>query len=845
MSTRLTGNKVNGHLRCPFVMCVGFIIFMIFGVFLSAGCSTKADTLTGGSETPDTPGALDLDLVCPTGTARLAGSSTKTIDTCIPLPLPDLDCGLGEARFPNASKKTLETCISDIDTDRDGILDFLDTDDDGDGHLDEVDVDDNGDGLIEIHNLTMLHNIRYNRMGTGYKTGTGDGDGDKTGCGVAKDDVCSGYELTQNLSFDKDNDGTWSGDGTSGYTLDAKDSASPYFMVDGNGNGGWVPIGDSDSTSFNAIFDGKGYTITDLAISGSGSHIGMFGVIGAGAVIRNIGLVDGLAHCTGTGFAFVGSLVGEQTGGSIINSYATGWSVNRGSRTGNVGGLVGEQTGGSIINSEATTVSVNGGTSGTGADNVGGLVGESSGIITRSRATDATHATGLVDGGAGGNRVGGLVGEQTGGSIMNSEAMVDVDGGAGGNRVGGLVGKQSAGSIMNSEATGIVNGGAGDDFIGGLVGEIFGSIMNSEATGIVNGGSGDDRVGGLVGESSGIITDSEAIGGVNGGAGADFVGGLVGQQMAGSITDSHAASDVNGKEGEDYVGGLVGRQANGDIAASYATGSVYGGNDEEDESDRVGGLVGEQANGSIIASYATGNVNGGDDNKDDCFDPMICDNSGDLVGGFVGKQVDGSIIASYATGDSHGGGLDPNGRTEGNNSPADEVGGFVGSQADGSITASYSIGDVNEGASDDQIGVFVGVQAAGGSITASYGFGPTRERGNPAAINPLGAPTDANDNAITEDGLMSSTRITDPTDGANTISIGDIWNAASSKTLGAWDFGTASQIPALQYADYDGTAGTVYYCDNVVSVPSTGIPIPNCPSDPDDDFIIIPDQVRQ
>ncbi len=140
MSTRLT-NKVNGHSRWPFVMYVGFIIFMIFGVFLPAGCSTKADTITGSSKIPDSPDALDVD--CPTDTVRVAGAPKKTIDTCI-----------------------IDTIL---DSDGDLVLDFYDIDDDSDTIPDLTDGDDDGDGLIEIHNLAMLHDIRYNRMGSSYK----------------------------------------------------------------------------------------------------------------------------------------------------------------------------------------------------------------------------------------------------------------------------------------------------------------------------------------------------------------------------------------------------------------------------------------------------------------------------------------------------------------------------------------------------------------------------------------------------------------------------------------------------------------------------------------------------
>ena len=42
--------------------------------------------------------------------------------------------------------------------------------------------------------------------------------------------------------------------------------------------------------------------------------------------------------------------------------------------------------------------------------------------------------------------------------------------------------------------------------------------------------------------------------------------------------------------------------------------------------------------------------------------------------------------------------------------------------------------------------------------------------------------------------------------------VDDAWNDAGSNTLGAWDFGTDSQLPALNYADYDG-GGTAFACD--------------------------------
>jgi len=94
--------------------------------------------------------------------------------------------------------------------------------------------------------------------------------------------------------------------------------------------------------------------------------------------------------------------VGQQGGGSITSSYATGNASSSGS---SVGGLVGAQNGGSAITNSYATGGVNGGNSDCSAG-AGGLVGYQAGAITNS------YATGGVNGGSGdcSAGAGGLVG---------------------------------------------------------------------------------------------------------------------------------------------------------------------------------------------------------------------------------------------------------------------------------------------------------------------------------------------------------------------------------------------------------------------------------------------------
>ena len=285
-------------------------------------------------------------------------------------------------------------------------------------------------------------------------------------------------------------------------------------------------------------------------------------------------------------------------------------------------------------------------------------------------------------------------------------------------------------------------------------------------------GSSDDFkcIGGLAGcQGGGSITASYATGAAVGGYGDNnAIGGLVGLMSGGSITASWATgAAAGGGGGNNYVGGLVGGQDGGPITASYATGAAAGG---DGGNDYVGGLAGFQENGSITASYATGAAAGGDGGNG-------------YVGGLVGFQENGSITASYATGAAAGG--------DGGNG---YVGGLVGFQENGSITASYATGAAAGGdGGNGYVGGLVGFQE-GGSITASYGFGgATGEiEGSAGSTKPPAVDTAAQLTAA---------------------NAGSSWHDAGSNTLGAWDFGDDAQIPALQYADYDGEDGSVFDCD--------------------------------
>jgi filamentous hemagglutinin family protein len=170
--------------------------------------------------------------------------------------------------------------------------------------------------------------------------------------------------------------------------------------VDASAFSGFAPIaGEERGRGFTGTFNGLGNTISALVISEGAewAHVGLFGEIGRGGVVEDIGLVGG--SVTADGFAALAGEIAGLNEGTISNAYATG-TVHGGGYT-DIGGLVGENRG-TISGSSASGDVI-------GADftSVGGLVGVNKGTIRNS------SATGHVSGGFASD-VGPLVGKNEG-----------------------------------------------------------------------------------------------------------------------------------------------------------------------------------------------------------------------------------------------------------------------------------------------------------------------------------------------------------------------------------------------------------------------------------------------
>ncbi len=198
-----------------------------------------------------------------------------------------------------------------------------------------------------------------------------------------------------------------------------------------------------DGTPFTGVFDGKGHSLSHLSLVGGisigGGYVGLFGELGLGGKIINLGVEAVDVNAT-EGYA--GALVAYNRG-CIALSHSEDCRIR-----------------------------------GSGA--VGGLVGANDGSIV------ASYSTGRITG----NCTGGLVGANYD-SIVASYSTCTI---LNGRYAGGLAGI-NYGSIVASYSTGAVNG---DEYVGGLVGQTprESSITMCYSTGRV---TGRQWLGGLVG----------------------------------------------------------------------------------------------------------------------------------------------------------------------------------------------------------------------------------------------------------------------------------------------------------------------------------------------------------
>ncbi len=261
----------------------------------------------------------------------------------------------------------------------------------------------------------------------------------------------------------------------------------------------WVPIGNS-TTYFYGGLDGNNHTISNLRLQSYGTYHGLFGVIAAGSMVKNL-ILDSTCYILGD--TETGSITGRNTG--TVQNCRSAASVYIG-RAEAGGGLVGYNTGAIIGSSFSGIVSRSG--SDVGSNKLGGIAGNNETGATITNCNSSGNITGstwngvLVGWNAGtinrcfstgsincnNNSIGGLVGQNQG-AINNSYSRVNV---TGVNYVGGLVGYHGSGSITNCFSTGTVTGGQKGGLIGASGGSVTSSYWDTQTSGIATsyGGTG-------------------------------------------------------------------------------------------------------------------------------------------------------------------------------------------------------------------------------------------------------------------------------------------------------------------------------------------------------------------
>lgn len=476
-------------------------------------------------------------------------------------------------------------------------------------------------------------------------------------------------------------------------------------------DGGFKPIIGKDDTAFTGKFDGLDYNIFNLNINRNTDNVGLFSVVGNGAVIRNVTLVGGSI----TGGSNVGALAGQVSGGAQISNIMNSASVTGSS---NVGGIIGSAEN-SVFENLVNTGTVAGTAEGA-ENNAGGLIGSLSGGTLSGTSYNLGGVTGK------GYNVGGLVGKASNAALGGEDDFIynrlNVSGAY---NVGGIVGSMTNTTVQNAEnsgnvtATGYTTGNykyhTAHDFG-------YGQTDNGVRTETVN----IANAGGIAGKSDSTgekkseIKNVQNSGDVSSGTDtengytyytAGNVGGIVGSAVDTNI--SNATNEENDIRGAHNVGGIAGYfsgkgtittgiNSGGDI---LATGARYGSSFVK-EWVRAGDTGGEEAiigNMGGIAGYMYGDgvyiVSGANrgtvHSQDITGNTVLPVSEAANVGGIVGKidrsktlakdeledkYINAAVSNSYNTGDVRG---------------YMGVGGVAGMMYNGEIAGSYNLGMVN------------------------------------------------------------------------------------------------------------------------------------------------------
>lgn len=369
-------------------------------------------------------------------------------------------------------------------------------------------------------------------------------------------------------------------------------SGNTFIMgadIDLSGVNNWTPIGNTASRSFKGNFNGNGYEVQNLRISGGDYANGLFGYMDGD--VKFLGITGlNIDNCTADN---VGGLVGVLGANKTINNcYVRGSITSKSSDY--VGGLVGKMSSDSVIKYSNVNITISNNT--TSSSYYGGLVG----IAIGSIVVQNSYAKGAIS--------------QTSGYRYGC--------------IGGLIGTNDSStrgsqSILSCFTDMSI---ASNTYMGGLYGRVIGND-DYYSTIIIS----DTKAGGTITNyeqsSYGTICASGMIGWVEAGWDGEYYrGAYVSIKNSTTAVNFNINSTNSGNYNNFYVGGVIARQQGGDNGSNYAyitiDGYVFTGNINVNINSAkelaVGGICGTtdvgitvsnaHINGTISAAAGSGNA---------------------------------------------------------------------------------------------------------------------------------------------------------------------------------------------------------------------------------------------
>ena len=267
-------------------------------------------------------------------------------------------------------------------------------------------------------------------------------------------------------------------------------------------------IGRLTGTSFQGVYDGSGFSISNFT-SSSGAVHGLFGWI-SGATLKDIKL-EGTWNVTGTSSTADNSaaLVARLSGtANIIERIDIDGIVTCTGTTDAYGTLISKVQG----DVDITDITIRGIVNGTATDFCGGVIAHiDTGTVTATNIRyvstgDLEYTRPSGSGLNGTNAVGGIIGTIDAAAIVTLTNMVNsMTGNISGISVGGIIGMSLITNVANGIFTNMVNGMTGDIIAGGAGGGIFGRSDIGTSSYLLNVMKGDITTGSRAGGISGLI----------------------------------------------------------------------------------------------------------------------------------------------------------------------------------------------------------------------------------------------------------------------------------------------------------------------------------------------------